>query len=66
MFETYDKKVGVNKKLYVFTDLSKNHGEELDNAKLAIKVSKELVASAAKIQKYTPNTMTINSLKPYL
>ncbi|MDB9877705.1 pseudaminic acid synthase [Amylibacter sp.] len=64
MFEINGKKIGVDEKPYIIAELSANHGGKLDNAKLAIKVAKESGASAVKIQTYTPDTMTINSLKP--
>ena len=48
---------------YIVAELSANHNGKIDNVFKAIKVAKNSGADAIKIQTYTPDTMTINSIK---
>ena len=63
MFEINGCKIGKGHKPYIVAELSANHGGDLKRAKLSIKAAKESGASAVKIQSYTPDTMTLNSVK---
>ena len=49
---------------YIIAELSANHGGDLDRAKKSIETAAEAGASAIKIQSYTPDTMTIDSIAP--
>ena len=48
---------------YIVAELSANHNGKIDNVFKAIKIAKDSGADAIKIQTYTPDTMTINSIK---
>lgn len=50
-------------KPYIIAELSANHGGDLSRAKESITKAAEVGVSAIKIQTYTPDTMTLDSLQ---
>lgn len=50
---------------YIIAELSANHEQNYDLAVATIKAMKDAGADAVKIQTYTPDSMTLNSNKPW-
>lgn len=48
---------------FIITELSANHGGDINIAKETIKAAKKIGANAIKLQTYTPDTLTLNSDK---
>lgn len=55
----------LGKSLFIVAEISANHGNDINIIKKAIKKAKEIGCDAVKIQTYTPDTITLNSDKPY-
>lgn len=53
------------KRTYIIAEMSANHGGRLEDAFAIMRAAKESGADCIKIQTYTPDTITINSDKPY-
>jgi len=52
-------------KVFIVAEISANHGQDFNRAAAMIKKAGECGADAVKFQAYTPETMTINSDRPY-
>lgn len=50
---------------YIIAEMSANHGGRLEDAFAIMRAAKESGADCIKIQTYTPDTITIDSNKPY-
>ncbi|NPA38139.1 MAG: pseudaminic acid synthase [Chlorobi bacterium] len=53
------------KNTYIIAELSANHEQNFDLAVETVKAMKEAGADAVKLQTYTPDSMTLNSDKPW-
>ena len=51
-----------NKKTYIIAEMSANHAGSIDRAKEIIHVAKEAGADCIKIQTYTADTLTVDTL----
>ncbi len=54
-----------NSKTYIIAELSANHEQNFDLAAETIKAMKQAGADAVKLQTYTPDSLTLNSDKPW-
>lgn len=63
-FEIDGRRIGPGQPAYVIAELSANHHQSLAEALDLISLAKESGADAAKIQTYTPDTITIDSDSP--
>lgn len=50
----------MDNKVMIIAEISANHGHDIDIVKKSIKKAKEIGCDAAKIQSYTPDTITLN------
>jgi pseudaminic acid synthase len=57
--------IGCQHPTYIIAELSANHGHKLDEALRLVHAAKDAGADAIKLQTYTPDTMTLNSNKPW-
>ena len=64
-FQINQRKVGGNNSCYIVAELSANHNQDLELAVQTIKAMKRAGADAVKIQSYTPDSITLNSDKPW-
>jgi len=60
-----DRPIGCQHPTYIIAELSANHGHKLDEALRLVNAAKDAGADAIKLQTYTPDTMTLNSSKPW-
>jgi pseudaminic acid synthase len=60
-----NRKIGSNESTFIIAELSANHLQNFDIAVDTIKAMKESGADAAKLQTYTPDTITIDSDNEY-
>ena len=58
------RKIGAHFPPYVVAEVSANHNGKIENAKAIMLSAKKNGADAAKLQTYTPDTLTIDSDKP--
>lgn len=63
--EINGRKIGAGHPAYVVAEISCNHGGSFEQAAELIRQAKKSGADAAKLQTYTPETITINSEKTY-
>jgi len=63
-FKIGDNLIGQGCPVYIVAELSANHRQDFDEAVKLIQVAKEVGADAAKLQTFTPDTMTIQSDRP--
>ena len=54
-----------NSRAYIIAELSANHEQNFDLAVETIKAMKEAGADAVKLQTYTPDSITLDSDKPW-
>ncbi|UII30195.1 pseudaminic acid synthase [Fulvivirga ulvae] len=64
-FQIDQRKVGGNNPCYIVAELSANHNQDLELAIQTIKAMKEAGADSVKIQSYTPDSITLDSDKPW-
>ena len=64
-FQVNQRKVGGNNPCYIVAELSANHNQDLELAIQTIKAMKKAGADAVKIQSYTPDSITLDSDKPW-
>lgn len=64
-FQVNQRKVGGNNPCYIVAELSANHNQDLELAIQTIRAMKEAGADAVKIQSYTPDSITLDSDKPW-
>jgi N-acetylneuraminate synthase len=57
-------KISKQDPVYIIAELSANHNQSFEQAKKLIYTAKECGADAVKIQTYTPDTITIDSVSP--
>ena len=62
--EIAGRRIGPGQPTYVIAEISANHNQSLAEALDLISLAKECGADAAKIQTYTPDTITIDSDSP--
>lgn len=55
--------IGAGHPVFIIAELSANHGGKIETAIETIKAAKRAGANAIKFQTYTPDTITLNSLK---
>lgn len=60
-----DKTIGVGQPVFIIAELSANHAKSYDIAKESLIAIKKTGADAAKLQTYTPDTITIDSKEKY-
>ena len=65
MLEIAGRKIGGDAPAYIIAEMSANHGHDLSRATEILQAMKEAGADAAKLQTYTPDTMTINADNEY-
>lgn len=59
------QQIGTGDSVYIIAELSANHGQNYDHAVHLIERAAQSGANAVKLQTYTPDTITLNSHKPY-
>lgn len=64
-FRIHELMNGYGKPAYVIAELSANHNQNFDTASQIIRAAKQCGADAVKLQTYTPDTITLNSDKPF-
>lgn len=64
-FTIGDRKVGTDQPVYIVAELSANHNQDFKQAVRLIEAAKESGADAAKLQTYTPDTITLRSDREY-
>lgn len=57
--------IGLKEKTFIIAEMSANHLMDYDRAVRIMKAAKESGADAVKIQTYTPDTITVDSDKPW-
>lgn len=57
--------VGQGEPCFIIAELSGNHHQKYEEAEELVRVAKKMGADAVKLQTYTPDTITIDSDKPY-
>lgn len=60
-----DRIIGPGYPVYVIAEMSGNHNQSYDEAERIVRAAKDAGADAIKLQTYTPDTITIDSDKPY-
>lgn len=60
-----NRRIGEGNPVYIVAEISANHGHDYERAVQLLEVAKEAGADAVKLQTYTPDTMTIDSDRPY-
>lgn len=60
-----NKRISNHDSTFVIAEMSGNHNQSFERAKQLIKAAKDIGADAVKIQTYTPDTITLNSDKPF-
>lgn len=65
MMRIDNRVIGPGEPTYIIAELSANHNQDFDEAVKLLQAAKEAGADAIKIQTYTPDTITIDSDKPY-
>ena len=64
MFKINNRIIGENEPPYIIAEISANHNGNIDNAFAIIDMAKRAGADAVKMQTYTPDTITLNSVSP--
>ena len=64
-FKIGNRKVGFGEPVFIIAEMSANHLQDLERAKLIIKAAAECGADAVKLQIYTPDTLTIDCSKEW-
>lgn len=64
-FSLGSRKVGVKHPCFIVAEMSANHGQDYDTAVRILKAAAAAGADAIKLQTYTPDTITIDSRKPW-
>jgi pseudaminic acid synthase len=59
-----DRLIGTGYPVYIIAEISANHRQQFDEAVKLVEAAKEAGADAAKLQTYTPDTMTIRCNAP--
>ncbi len=59
------RKIGAGHPCFVIAEMSANHGQNYEKAVEIVKAAAEAGADAIKLQTYTPDTMSIDSDKPW-
>ncbi len=57
-----ERRIGPNCPTYIIAEMSANHHQNFNQAVKIVEVAKECGADAIKLQTYTPDTMTIESI----
>lgn len=63
-FRIGDTEIGQGKPAYIIAEMSANHHQDFDKAKLIVKAAAESGADAIKVQTYTPELLTLDLKKP--
>ncbi len=63
--EINGRPIGPGRPVYIIAEMSANHNQDFEQAVNILRASKEAGADAVKLQTYTPDTLTIDSAKPY-
>ena len=64
-FAIAGRRIGPGEPVYVIAELSANHGQQLDRARELVRMAADAGADAIKLQTYTPDTITLDSDKPW-
>jgi N-acetylneuraminate synthase len=64
-FQINQHTIGLNQPVYIIAEISANHNQHYEKAVEIIHAAKDAGANAVKLQTYTPDTITLNSNKPY-
>ena len=59
-----DRLIGTGYPVYIIAEISANHRQQFDEAVKLVEAAKEAGADAAKLQTYTPDTLTIQCDRP--
>ena len=65
MFRIGQRKIGLKEPTFIVAEVSGNHNGDIKRALKIIDAAADAGADAVKLQTYTPDTMTIDSDKPY-
>lgn len=65
IFKIGNRSIGEEQSTYIIAELSANHNQSFDRAVEIIRAAKDAGTDAIKLQTYTPDTITIQSDKPY-
>jgi len=60
-----DRKIGDNQPVYIVAEMSANHNQDFEQAVKIIHAAKKAGADAAKLQTYTPDTITLDCDNDY-
>lgn len=64
-FSLGHRKVGAGHPCFIVAEMSANHGQDFETAVRIVKAAAAAGADAIKLQTYTPDTITIDSRKPW-
>lgn len=64
-FEIKGRQIGKGQPVYIIAEMSANHHQDFDRAVRILEAARDAGADAIKLQTYTPDTITLNSDKPY-
>lgn len=63
--EINGRRIGPGEPVYIVAEMSANHGQDFEQAVNILRAAKDAGADAIKLQTYTPETLTLDSDKPY-
>lgn len=63
--EINGRRIGPGEPVYIVAEMSANHNQDFEQAVTILQAAKDAGADAIKLQTYTPETLTIDSDKPY-
>lgn len=63
--EIKGRRIGPGEPVYIVAEMSANHNQDFGQAVNILRAAKDAGADAIKLQTYTPETLTIDSDKPY-